>query len=141
MSQAKQGDTVKVRYRGMLEDGTVFDESTPEEPLQFTIGAGEIIPGFEQAVLGMSPGEEKRETIPSDLAYGPYREEMRIEVDRAAAVGAEVEKGEWVQISFPDGRTAPVMVADISESHIILDANHPLAGKTLVFQIELVSIA
>lgn len=141
MAQAQHGDTVKVHYTGKLDDGTVFDSSVDREPLEFTIGQGGIIPGFEQAVLGMSQGESKTETIPVENAYGPYIEEMVVTVDRQQ-MPAEIEPqvGQQLHLQQPDGQMIPVMITDVSNSTVTLDANHPLAGETLTFDIQLVEI-
>jgi peptidylprolyl isomerase len=142
MSQAKQGDTVKVHYTGKLDDGTVFDSSQEREPLEFTIGTGSIIPGFEQAVIGMTPGESKTEVIPNDRAYGPYLEEMILEVERQQFPSdIEPEVGQQLQLQHPTGEVIPVIITDVSPSTVTLDANHPLAGENLTFDIQLVAIA
>ncbi|ABN57691.1 MULTISPECIES: FKBP-type peptidyl-prolyl cis-trans isomerase [Methanoculleus] len=141
MAQAKEGDTVKVHYTGKLEDGTVFDTSEERAPLEFTIGSGQIIPGFERAVVGMEPGEAKTATIPPEEAYGPRRDEMTITVDREQfPEDINPEPGQQLQVQQPDGRAAIVVVSDVSESSVTLDANHPLAGQPLTFDIELVDI-
>ncbi|NOZ28837.1 MAG: peptidylprolyl isomerase [Chloroflexi bacterium] len=141
MTQAKQGDTVRVHYTGKLEDGTVFDSSLDREPLQFTIGVGEVIPGFEQAVVGMSPGESKTAVIPADDAYGPHRQEMVLVVSRSQfPMGVQPEIGQQFQVGLQDGGTVIVMVTEVSETTVTLDANHPLAGKDLTFDIQLVEI-
>lgn len=142
MAQAQRGDTVKVHYTGKLDDGTVFDSSVGREPLEFTIGEGGIIPGFEQAVLGMAQGESKTETIPVEDAYGPYIEEMVLTVDRQQ-MPAELkpEVGQQLQLQQPDGQLIPMTITDVSGSTVTLDANHPLAGENLTFDIQLVEIA
>ena len=141
MAQAKNGDTVKVHYTGKLEDGTVFDTSTKRDPLQFTISEGRLIPGFEQAVVGMNLGESKTTKISADKAYGPHREEMVLEVERNQfPEHLKPKVGEQLQIRQADGQTMVVMVTDISESSVTLDANHPLAGKDLTFDIQLIEI-
>lgn len=141
MKQAKHGDTVKVHYTGKLEDGNVFDTSTNRPPLQFTIGDGQIIPGFEQAVIGMNPGESKTTNVSMDEAYGPHRKENLLEVNREHfPAHVEPKVGQQLQIPQQNGRRSIVTVANVSESSIILDANHPLAGKNLTFQIELIEI-
>src|SRR5690554_4008368 len=128
MAQAKEGDTVQVHYTGKLEDGTVFDSSEERTPLEFTIGSGQIIPGFERAVVGMEPGETKTTTIQPEEAYGPHREEMTITVDRGQfPEEIKPEPGQQLQIQQPDGRAAFVVISDVSESTVTLDANHPLA--------------
>ncbi len=141
MTGAKNGDTVKVHYKGTLEDGTIFDSSFDREPLEFTIGAGNLIPGFERAVLGMVPEESKTVTIPSDQAYGPYREELVMELGPdKIPTDMELERGQQVQVRQEDGRVYPVMVTEISDSGVTLDANHPLAGRDLTFELQLVEI-
>ncbi len=141
MAQAKVGDTVKVHYTGKLDDGTIFDSSINNEPLQFTIGEGSIIPGFEQAVIGMLPGDAKTELIPVDMAYGPYMEEMTVTVEREQMpTDVEPEVGQQLQIQQPTGQVIPVIITEISDATITLDANHPLAGEELTFDIQLVEI-
>jgi peptidylprolyl isomerase len=141
MQQAKSGDTVHVHYKGSLEDGTVFDTSDGGQPLQFTIGSGDVIPGFEEAIVGMAQGDQKRQSIPADQAYGSRREELVFQVEREQLPpNSEVSVGDYLRIGFPDGRTAAVQVAEIGEASVTLDANHPLAGKTLVFDLTLVDI-
>jgi FKBP-type peptidyl-prolyl cis-trans isomerase 2 len=141
MEKAKTGDTVKVHYRGELLDGTVFDSSNGREPLEFKIGEGNVIPGFEEAVIDMCPGDSKTATIPPDQAYGPHEEEMLIDVPRET-VPPEIplDIGTELQMRAPDGRTAEVKIAKVTDDTVTLDANHPLAGKDLVFHIDLVSI-
>lgn len=141
MTQAKDGDTVRVHYTGKLDDGTVFDSSIDREPLQFTIGARQVIPDFEQAAVGMNQGESKTFKIPADKAYGPHRKEMVLVVDRDQfPEHLEPRVGQQLQMSQEDGRTLAVRVTQVSESSVTLDANHPLAGKDLTFDIELVEI-
>lgn len=142
MAQAKSGDTVKVHYIGKLDDGTVFDSSENREPLEFTLGSGSIIPGFERAVLGMSLGESKTEIIPTDDAYGPHLDEMVVVVDRQQ-MPPEIEPqiGQQLQLQQQDGQVLPVIITDVSDGSVTLDANHPLAGEALTFDIQLVEIA
>lgn len=141
MIQAKPGDTVKIHYTGKLEDGTVFDTSANREPLEFTLNQGQVIPGFEQAVLGMAPGESKTQKIPMEEAYGPYREEMVIEVSRQQLpADLEPEVGQQLQVQQPNGQAVPVFVTEVTDATVTLDANHPLAGEDLTFDIELVEI-
>ena len=142
MTQVKKGDTVKVHYTGKFEDGTVFDSSTDGEPLEFTLGEGQLIPGFENAVEGMKVGDTKTATFPPDQAYGPRHEEMVIEVDRSEfPEDLDLEVGQQLQLEQPNGDTLIVMVADVSGPNVILDANHPLAGQDLTFEIELIEVA
>ncbi|MFQ6057453.1 MAG: peptidylprolyl isomerase [Anaerolineae bacterium] len=141
MAQAKHGDTVKVHFTGKLEDGTVFDTSINRDPLQFTIGEGQIIPGFEQAVVGMNPGESKTTKVPADKAFGPHREEMVLVVERnQLPVHLQPKVGQQLQMRQADGQIILVKVTDVSESSVTLDANHPLAGKDLTFDIQLIEI-
>ncbi len=141
MSQAKNGDTVKVHYTGTLQDGSVFDSSREREPLEFTLGSGQLIPGFEEAVIGMSIGDSKTITIAADDAYGQYREDMRMEVPMEQFPdNIKPEVGQQLQLSNPDGSTFLVVIREISDTGVTLDANHPLAGKDLTFEIELVEV-
>ena len=141
MAQAKSGDTVKVHYTGKLEDGTVFATSINSEPMQLTIGEGQVIPGFEQAVVGMSPGESKTAEVPANKAFGPHRKEMVAVVERSQLpVDSKPEVGEQLQIHRADGRTIEATVTNASESSVTLDANHPLAGEDLAFDIQLIQI-
>ena len=139
--QAKSGDVVRVHYTGKLDDGTVFDSSIGREPLQFTIGNGQVIPGFEQAVVGMKPSESITVKIPVAEAYGPYREELVFTRDRSAfPADLALEVGQQLHMSLPDGSEVFVLVTGVSESVVTLDANYPLAGKDLTFDIELLDI-
>jgi peptidylprolyl isomerase len=141
MAQATAGDTVKVDYTGRFEDGTVFDSSENREPLEFTIGEGQVIPGFEQGVEGMSPGEEKTITISADDAYGPHHEELVMVVDRGEfPPDMELSVGDVLQLRQPDGGVALARVTDLDDSNATIDANHPLAGKDLIFDVKLDSI-
>lgn len=141
MQQAKRGDTVHVHYRGTLDDGSEFDSSAGGDPLTFTIGAGEVIPGFESALEGMSTGEKKTQHIPATEAYGERRDELVFEVGREQMPdGDEIEIGDMLRVGFPDGSSANVQVAAMNEQSVTLDANHPLAGKNLTFELELVRI-
>jgi len=141
MAQAKKGDTVKVHYTGKLDDGTVFDSSLEREPLQFTIGEGQLIPDFEEGVVGLSPDESKTINIPADKAYGPHHEEMIMEVNRDQfPKDLEPRVDQRLQVSQPDGQSFVVLVTGVSETSVTLDGNHPLAGKDLAFDIQLVEI-
>ena len=141
MAEAKKGDRVKIHYTGKLLDGTVFDSSTGRDPLGFTIGGGQVIPGFEEAVVGMSPGDSKNVTIPVDKAYGARNEELMMPFPKdQVPPGLNPEVGQKLQLSGPNGEPVMVSVASITDEHIILDANPPLAGKELIFDIELVEI-
>ena len=139
--QAKRGDTVHVHYRGTLDDGSEFDSSEGNDPIVFTIGAGQVIPGFEDAIEGMSAGEKKTQHIDVANAYGEHRDELVFVVSRdQMPEGAEVEVGDMLRVGFPDGSNAAVQVAALDGDSVTLDANHPLAGKNLTFELELVSI-
>lgn len=138
---AIHGSSVKVHYKGTLSDGTVFDSSEGCDPLDFTIGAGQVIPGFEDAVIGMSKGETKTTIITADQAYGPHLVDMVVNVDRdqfPEYITPEV--GKALQMRRPGGDPLRVMVIGISESTITLDANHPMAGKDLTFEIQLMEV-
>lgn len=141
MAQAKQGDTVRVHYTGKLNDGTVFDSSQGRGPLEFTIGQSHVIPGFEQAVVGMNPGESKTAQIPPTQAYGPRDERLVLEMDRSRIPqDLELEIDDRLQVRRTDGKTLDVTVTAISESSVTLDGNHILAGQDLTFDIQLVEI-
>ena len=141
MQTAKRGDTVSVHYKGTLDDGTIFDSSEGGDPLSFRLGEGEVIPGFETAVEGMSIGDAKTERIDAENAYGPHRDELVFRVRREQLPdGSEIELGDLLRIGFPDGSTANVQVAEMDDASVTLDANHPLAGKDLTFELRLVAI-
>lgn len=142
MGEVKSGDTVSVHYTGKLDDGTAFDKSADSEPLKFKIGDGQLIPDFEQAVIGMNTGDSKTIKIPFDQAYGPYNKEIVTKYDRKKLPeNLEPKVGQSLQLSQQDGQTLTAKVIEISESEITLDFNHPLAGKDLTFDIQLVEIA
>jgi peptidylprolyl isomerase len=141
MPVAKQGDTVQVHYTGKLEDGTVFDASWERGPVQFTIGRGQVITGFEQAIIGMNTGESKTVKIPVDLAYGPRRDDMVVPMSRSQLPpGVDPQIGQRLEITQTDNKVLLVTVTSIDESMLTIDANHPLAGKELLFDFELVKI-
>jgi len=141
MTQAKNGDTVKVHYKGKLKDGEIFDTSEGREPIKFTLGNGELIPGFEKAVLGMEPGESRTTEIASDEAYGPRFEEKVVEIEKERLPEhLNPEPGQKLQVQRDSGETVIMTVTDVSESSVTLDMNHPLAGEDLFFEIELVEI-
>lgn len=141
MTQAKPGNLVSIHYTGKLDDGTVFDSSRGRDPLEFSLGSGQVIPGFEAAVMGMNLGESKTQVIAAEQAYGPYREEMVMVVDRNQ-IPSEIplDVGIQLQLQGPEGQMVPVLVTDLSDADVTLDANHPLAGENLTFDIELVEI-
>lgn len=139
---AKTGDTVHVHYTGRLDDGSVFDASEGRDPLAFTLGEGQVIAGFDDAIAGMEIGATKTVRIPVDEAYGARREDLLIEVPRTQLPdGLEVEVGMQLQLRREDGGAMPVTVAETGEASITLDANHPLAGQALTFDLHLVAIA
>jgi FKBP-type peptidyl-prolyl cis-trans isomerase 2 len=141
MSQAKHGDTVKIHYIGRLEDQTIFDTSEGKEPLQFQIGGNQVIIGFENGIIGMSLDESKTIAIPSEEAYGPYRKEMVIDVPSDQfPPNIQPEIGLQLSLRQDDGQVVMVTVTQLSESTVTLDANHPLAGKNLIFDVQLVEI-
>lgn len=141
MQQAKQGDTVHVHYRGTLDDGSEFDSSAGGDPISFTLGSGEVIPGFEQAIEGMTSGEKKTRHIPAEEAYGEHREELVFKVGRdQIPPDSDIDVGDMLRVGFPDGTSAAVQVLALDDESVTLDANHPLAGKALTFELELVSI-
>jgi peptidylprolyl isomerase len=141
MAQAKAGDTVKVRYTGRLESGEVFDSSEGRDALKFTVGGKEIIPGFEQAVEGMNEGESKTVKIACDEAYGQRNEDLMLHVEKKQLPeNYEPKVGQNLQIRAPSGETLRVKIAEIGETDVVLDGNHPLAGMDLVFDIKLVEI-
>jgi len=142
LSKVKDGDTVKVHYTGTLTDGTVFDTSAEREPLEFTLGQGQLIPGFEKAVVGMNVGDSTEVEIPSDDAYGEAREDLVISVPKDQLPDdVEPQVGMQLQVNQQDGQPIPVRITDVGEENLTLDANHPLAGQDLKFEIELVEIA
>jgi len=141
MAQVKQGDTVKVNYTGKLSDGTIFDSSIGRHPMQFTLGKGQLIAGFEKAVLGMAPGEKRTVVIPSAEAYGARQDSSVVEVDRKnLPPDLDAKIGQRLELTQEDDSTILVTVTAASDTSLTLDANHPLAGKDLTFDIELMAI-
>jgi len=142
MSEAKKGDKVKVHYTGKLNDGSVFDSSVDREPLEFEVGAGMMIAGFDNAVVGMKVGDKKTANITADEAYGQKNDEMIVEIPKTQLPeDLTPEVGQQLGMQQPNGQSIPVVVTKVEDSTIEIDANHPLAGKDLVFDIELVEIA
>ncbi len=140
-AQVKSGDRVLVHYTGTFENGTVFDGSAGGEPLGFTVGSGEVIPGFEAGVVGMQVGETKTVRVPVDQAYGPYREDLVFVADPAEIPGGEnLTVGEQVGITLPGGQVLPATVTSVSPGAVTIDANHRLVGEDLTFTISLVEI-
>jgi len=142
MSEAKQGDTVRIHYTGTLSDGTTFDSSEGRDPLEFTVGSGQIIPGLDKAIPGMNVGEKKTVEVPCAEAYGD-REDAAMQTVPRDQIPEEIEvkPGLQLQVQTPQGQVVPVTVAEVGETEVTLDANHPLAGRDLTFNIELVEIA
>lgn len=142
MLKAETGDTVKVNYIGKLADGTIFDSSEGKPPLHFILGKQEVIPGFDQATLGMVQGEKKSVTIPCDDAYGPYHEKLVETVDKSLLPdNLELTLGGQLEVSREDGQKMYFFIKDLTEETVTLDANHPLAGKQLTFEIELLEVS
>ncbi len=142
MATAQKGDKVKVHYKGTLEDGRQFDSSEGREPLEFLLGSGMVIAGFDEGVTGMEIGEKKTIHIPSDQAYGPSNEELVIRFDRAEIPSdIPLEIGSTLNMHQDgSGQVIPVVVKEVTDAYVVLDANHELAGKDLIFELELVGI-
>ncbi len=138
---ANLGDTVRVHYTGRLDDGSEFDSSAGREPIEFTLGAGQVIPGFEKAILGMEPGESKTFTIPAEEAYGPHRPELVHRVPRAQ-IPPHVELYEGARLEARDqaGNRIALTVLEVTDEEVTMDANHPLAGQNLTFEVQLVEV-
>ena len=142
MAEAKTNDTVKVHYTGRLIDGTVFDSSLGREPLEFTIGQKAVIAGFEEGIIGMAVGETKTVSIASQNAYGPYLDDLVGTISRVhISPDIELKVGTILQMQAPDGGVTLVRVKELNDENVTLDANHPLAGKDLTFDINLLEIA
>jgi peptidylprolyl isomerase len=136
----KDGDTIRVRYRGRLTNGEVFDESPEGEPLEFQVGGGQVIAGFDEGVRGMRLGERRTVEIESEDAYGPRVDALVNTIARAGMrLDQEPEVGMSLLMKVPDGEI-PLTVTEVTETHVTLDANHPLAGEKLTFEIELLEI-
>ncbi|MDU9002928.1 FKBP-type peptidyl-prolyl cis-trans isomerase [Sedimentitalea todarodis] len=142
MTQVKTGDTVRIHYTGTLLDGSTFDSSEGRDPLEFEVGSGQIISGLDDAIPGMETGEKKTVNVPCADAYGPIQPGMRQSVARES-IPEEIplEVGLQLQMQSPEGQVLPVTVVEVGETEVALDANHPLAGHDLTFDIELVGIA
>jgi len=141
MSQAAAGKTVRFHYTGSLADGTVFDSSIERDPLEVTLGAGQIIPGVDQALTGMAPGEDKKVTLPAEEAYGPHRDELIHEVGRERlSPEMKVDVGDRLEGTDASGRRLQLTVVDVNDEAVKLDANHPLAGEDLTFELKLVEV-
>ncbi|WIJ24461.1 FKBP-type peptidyl-prolyl cis-trans isomerase [Devosia sp. RR2S18] len=141
MTKAKNGDTVRINYSGRLTDGTEFDSSVGRQPLEFTLGQGQVIRGLEDHVEGMEPGSKSTVTIPSEAAYGPHRPEAVQTFDKSAVpTGIDVQVGTKLQARTADGGMLPITVVAVDDESVKVDANHPLAGQDLVFDVELLDI-
>jgi FKBP-type peptidyl-prolyl cis-trans isomerase 2 len=141
MAQAKSGDTVKIRYTGRLDDNSVFETSVDRDPIQLTIGQGRTIPALEEAIVGMETGESKTVEISAGQAYGVYHEGLVHTVSRKVLPSdMEPEIGQRLKATSVDGRAFSVTIRNISEKTVTMDTNHPLAGKDLKFDIELIAI-
>ena len=141
MSQAKDGNSVKVHYTGTLGDGTVFDSSVGGEPLEFVLGEGSVIPGFEEAVRGMTPGETRTTTIAAEDAYGPHEPDAVFDVPRAQLpADVDPQVGQQLGLQHPSGQMIPAVISGVSDAAVTIDANHPLAGEDLTFEIQLVDV-
>lgn len=139
MKKVQEGDEVRVHYTGKLKDGTVFDSSRSREPLQFKVGAGMMIKGFDEAVRGMQEGESKTAEIPSDEAYGERNDQMLVKITKDKfPEDINPEVGQQLSMQSQEGQPIPVVITEIEGEEVTLDANHPLAGKDLVFDIEVV---
>ncbi|WP_321342242.1 peptidylprolyl isomerase [Breoghania sp.] len=142
MSEVKPGDTVRIHYKGSLNDGSVFDSSEGRDPLEFTVGGGQIIPGLDKAIPGMAVGEEKTVVVPCDEAYGPVNPEALHDIPRAQIPDSvPLTEGCHLQMQTSTGQMVPLKVVSLSEEIVKVDANHPLAGEDLTFEISLVEIA
>lgn len=137
----QDGDTVRVHYTGTLQDGTEFDTSRERSPLEFTVGEGQVIPGFEEIVKGLEPGDTETETLPPEQAYGPHDDQRILDVPREELPDdVEPEVGMQLEVQQPDGNRARVSITEISDESVKLDANHPLAGRELTFEIEVLDV-
>ena len=141
MTQAKNGSKVKVHYTGKTEEGQIFDTSTDKNPLEFKLGEGTIIEGFEEGLIGMKAGEKKTVKIPPEKAYGPYFKEGITKVPKSQfPPNFKLERGQQFQVKQQDGQDVVVTVVDFAGDSVTIDANHPLAGKVLTFELEVLEV-
>ena len=141
MTQVKAGDTVRIHYTGTLKTGETFDSSEGRDPLEFVVGSGQIIPGLDSALPGMAVGDKKTVEVDCADAYGEAREEARQAIPRGEIPDhIPVEPGTQLQMQSPTGQVIPVVVVSATDEEVVLDANHPLAGKDLIFAIELIEV-
>lgn len=142
MKRVEDGNTIKIHYTGKLDDGTVFDSSKEREPMEFTMGNGGLIKGFEDAVRGMTVGEMKTIRIVSGEAYGPYRDDLVMSINKAQLPpDIDAREGAMLSLRHPNGGTIDALISEVTADSVTLDANHPLAGEDLTFELELVEIA
>ena len=142
MTEVKKGNKIKVEYTGTLDDGTVFDTSEGKKPLEFEVGSGQIIKGFDDAVTGMKKGEEKEIKLKPTEAYGDHNPQLIKKVPRdKLPAGKEPKVGMMLALGTPDGRKFPAKITEVTDKEVTLDLNHPLAGKTLIFKIKVIEVA
>ncbi|WP_417693981.1 FKBP-type peptidyl-prolyl cis-trans isomerase [Roseibium sp.] len=141
MAEVKAGDIVHIHYKGTLNDGSIFDSSEGRDPLSFTVGSGQIIPGLDKALPGMQVGDEKTVNIPAEEAYGPVNPAAKQPVPRDQFPdNIPLEVGTQLQVQTQNGQTMPVVIDTVEDDQVVLDANHPLAGKDLTFEFSVVSV-
>lgn len=139
--EVKSGSVVKIHYTGSLEDGTIFDSSDGRDPIEFEVGKGVVIKGFDSGIVGMKKDEEKTLNIPFSEAYGPRNEELKQKVPRDKInLPGDIKPGMTLAVTAPDGQQFPVLVAGVEDDHILVDLNHPLAGKNLIFKVKIVDL-
>ncbi|MFQ5837427.1 MAG: peptidylprolyl isomerase [Thermoplasmata archaeon] len=138
--KVREGDKVRVHYKGTLEDGTVFDSSEGGEPLEFEVGTGKIIEGFEKGIMGMEEGEERQLSVPPEKAYGPHRDDMVGKLPAEQTANLDVQPGSEIQVQTKQGEVIKARVIQVVEDGVIVDTNHPLAGETLNFEVKLIGL-
>ncbi|MEX0608250.1 MAG: peptidylprolyl isomerase [Balneolaceae bacterium] len=141
MATVQKGNIVKVHYTGRLSDGSIFDSSVTRDPLQVTLGEGQLIPGFEDALIGMNVGDKTTTEIPAAEAYGDRRDDLEVNIEKSQLPeDIDPEVGMQLQLNQPNGQPVPVQITKVEDENIVIDANHPLAGKDLSFDIEVIDI-
>lgn len=138
--KVKKGDKVRVHYKGTLKDGTVFDSSEGADPLEFQVGSGQIIEGFEAGIIGMQEGEERQLSLPPEEAYGPHREDLVGKLPSEQVGELELKAGADIQVQMKPGEVVPAKVVEVADDGVVVDINHPLAGETLDFEVTLVAL-
>lgn len=138
--KVREGDKVRVHYKGTLEDGTVFDSSEGGEPLEFEVGTGKIIEGLEKGIMGMEEGEERQLSVPPEKAYGPHRDDMVGKLPAEQTANLDVQPGSEIQVQTKQGEVIKARVIQVVEDGVIVDTNHPLAGETLNFEVKLIGL-